>query len=297
MIVFESINNLFDSIEYYNKIVNCHDDTIVLDFSSARFIRNNYLSIIGLALEMKIKENKQVQIIEPMKAKVKESLKNIGFLSQFTNNPMGVDTHNTMVQYTNIDLNDWNGLYEFYTYFEEQLNKNVNNLSSELSNKIIQKIFELFSNVFRHSKSEFGFFCSGQFYPTNNKFYFTIVDGGVTIKNNVNDYLKNIFDTNKGLKNILKKYEGKNGTEAIKWALIGNHSTTGEGGLGLSLLKELIEKSKATLEIISNDGYHAIKDGAESTEIMLNEFNGTIISIGLNTDEKTYFYLKEGEKR
>ncbi|MFK7780392.1 MAG: hypothetical protein QM490_04545 [Candidatus Gracilibacteria bacterium] len=295
MIIFKSINNLNDSIKYYKKIINSKEAIIILDFSSAGFIRNNYLSIIGLALEMKIKENKQIQIIEPIKPKVKESLENIGFLSQFTNNIVGTDIHNTMVGYKNIDLNDWDGLYEFYTYFEQQLNKNVNNLSSELSNKIIQKIFELFSNVFRHSKSKLGFFCSGQFYPDNHKFYFTIVDGGVTIKNNVNEYLKSIFDDNKGLKNILKKYEEKNGIETIKWALIGNHSTTGEGGLGLSLLKELIEKSKGTLEIISNDGYYSIKDGVESEEVIKSNFNGTIISIGLNTNESTYYYLKDGE--
>lgn len=294
MIKFNNINSLKDSIKYYKKIINNNNDIIILDFSSAGFIRNNYLSIIGLALEMKIKENKQVQIIEPIKSKVQESLENIGFLSHYKNNMLNVKIDDTMVRYTNIDLNDWDGLHDFYTYFEQQLNKNVNNLSSELSNKIIQKIFELFSNVFRHSNSELGFFCSGQFYPDNHKFYFTIVDGGVTIKNNVNNYLRNIFDTNKGLKNILKKYENKDGNEAIKWALVGNHSTTGEGGLGLSLLKELIEKSKGTLEIISNDGCYCIKDGIEQKEVN-NNFNGTIISIGLNTNESTYYYLKDGE--
>ena len=74
----------------------------------------------------------------------------------------------SIVKYTNISLDDWNSLVEFHKYFEDQLNKNIKNLSPELSNKIIQKIFELFSNVFRHSQSELGFFCAGQIYDNNN---------------------------------------------------------------------------------------------------------------------------------
>jgi len=83
--------------------------------------------------------------------------------------------------------------------------------------------------------------------------------------------------------------------ETIKWALIDNNSTTGSGGFGLSLLKELILKSKGRLEIISNDGYYKIENGKESGEILKNKFNGTIISVGLSTDNSTYYYLKEGD--
>ena len=61
----------------------------------------------------------------------------------------------------------------------------------------MQKVFELFSNVFRHSQSELGLFCSGQFYPSNDKFYFTIVDGGIGIEQNVNNYLQKEFYKNK----------------------------------------------------------------------------------------------------
>ena len=215
-------------------------------------------------------------------------MKSIGFLARFGNETVGSDTNNIMIQYTNIPLHNYDvELGEFYIYFKTQLERRVENLSPELSNKIIQKIFELFSNVFRHSCSELGLFCSGQCYPRSNKFYFTIVDGGITIKNNVNRFLNK-----KRRLSFLKNKNEKNGLECIQWSLEEKNSTTGEGGgLGLSLLKALIIKSDGELDIISNDGYYSIKDKKESGEILNKPFNGTIISIGLDTNTEKYYYL------
>jgi hypothetical protein len=285
------INSLNDAINYHNKIINCADETIVLDFSSTSFIRNNFISIIGLALE--IQKDKNINIVEPKNAKIKNALKNIGFLSKYSECTKGIDINNTMIQYTNIEKEN-EDYYQFLEYFISQLNRKVNNLSDSLRYKIIQKIGEQFSNVFRHSESELGFFCSGQFYPSKDEFYFTIVDNGVTIKNNVNKYLRKLAKENKGFLN-LKKYKEKSGLESIEWALINENSTTGSGGFGLNLLKDLIIKSKGNLEIISNDGYYKITNGQISGETLKNKFDGTIVSICLSTDNSTYYYLK-GEK-
>lgn len=282
------INSLKDVIMYHQQIIGCKEDEIILDFSDTSFIRNNFISIIGLALE--IQKDKNINIVEPKNPKIKNALKNIGFLSKHFNYKNGIDLNNTMIKYTNIQKED-DEYYKFYEYFVSQLNRKVNNLSRELSRKIMQKIYEQFSNVFRHSESEVGFFCSGQFYPKKKEFYFTIVDNGVTIKHNVNKYLKKLTKENKGLLNF-SKYQELNGLEAIKWALIDNNSTTGSGGFGLSLLKELIMKSKGRLEIVSNDGYYQINGGIESGEILQKKFNGTIISVGLSTDNSTYYYMR-----
>ena len=180
--IIKNISSLKDAINYYQQIIELKDESIIIDFKNSEFIRNNYLSLLGLALKQKKDENKKIKIILPDIVKVAKSLESSGFLEHFTidkKSTMIVDNSSSVVKYTNIQLNDWDSLTEFYLYFESQLNQRVKNLSPELSNKIIQKIFELFSNVFRHSQSKFGFFCSGQIY--DNKFYFTIVDGGVTI--------------------------------------------------------------------------------------------------------------------
>ena len=160
--IIKNINSLEDAINYYLQITKLKDDLIELDFKNSEFIRNNYLTLLGLVLERKKDENKKIKIILPTVAKVAKSLETSGFLEHFINyknNSTTVDSSNSVVKYTNIQLNDWDSLTEFYLYFESQLNQRVRNLSPELSNKIIQKIFELFSNVFRHSQSKFGFFC------------------------------------------------------------------------------------------------------------------------------------------
>jgi hypothetical protein len=149
--IIKNINSLEDAINYYLQITKLKDDLIELDFKNSEFIRNNYLTLLGLVLERKKDENKKIKIILPTVAKVAKSLETSGFLEHFINyknNSTTVDSSNSVVKYTNIQLNDWDSLTEFYLYFESQLNQRVRNLSPELSNKIIQKIFELFSNVY-----------------------------------------------------------------------------------------------------------------------------------------------------
>lgn len=292
--IIENISSLSDGLYYYKKILETKEEIIVLDFRESEFIRNNYLSIIGLALHIKKHENKKIEIHYPKKLKIQNILQSSGFLLDFVaDEDTKISSNSSIVKYTNIKLNDWDSLGKFYNYFELQLNKRVNNLSPELSNKITQKIFELFSNVFRHSQSKFGFFCSGQFY--DDKFYFTIVDGGVTIKYNVNKYLKKLYDENKGLKKILTTYKEINALKSIKWSLEDTNSTTGEGGLGLSLVRELIIKSKGTLDIISGNGHYTIRDAKEFEQDFDFDFRGTVISIGLNTSMNNYYSLKEGK--
>lgn len=292
------IDQLLDALDVYHKITSSNSEMVILDFSEATFIRNNFLSIIGLAIEEIIIKNKKYQIIEPNTEKVKSAMQRVGFMAHYCNSECKVDQYGTMIQFTKIELGDNNSLFKFYSYFTSRLENRVANLSPKLLNKIAQKIYELFSNVFRHSKSKHGFICSGQFYPNDNKFTFTIVDGGVTIKHNVNSYLETLHEQRRTpLEKILSsnKYTPISGAESIKWSLEERNSTTGEGGLGLSLLKELIIKSKGIMEIISGTGYYCMKDGKINSHDVEKSFQGTIISIELDTDPGTYYYLV-GEK-
>jgi len=286
------INSLNDAVDIHNKILEETD--VLLDFQNASFIRNNYLSIVGLAIEKLKDEAGSYKIIPPQNLKVLKAMKDVEFLDKFCDIERGSDSYKTMIRYTNIRSDSDVMLIEFYDYFQKKLLAKVQNISKKLANKIMQKVFELFSNVFRHSQSELGLFCSGQFYPSNDKFYFTIVDGGVGIKQNVNEYFRREFNKNKGLLSR-KKYEEMGAIECIEWAMQEGHSTTGKGGLGLALLMELIKKSDGQLEIISDDGYYAIKNGKITTRELEEKFNGTIISIGLDTNASKFYYL-QGEK-
>lgn len=295
-IKIEEISNLFDAIRVYNKINEDVDNQCTLDFLEAKFIRNNYLSIIGLGIRQRAEFGKNTKIIPPdftKNRKVYSAMSNIGFLKEFKVEANSLDYHKTMVKYTHIPSAAQNDIEEFYVYFMGRFAQHMENLSPELLKKIIQKIYELFSNVFRHSGSDLGLFCSGQFYPTNKKFNFTIVDGGKTIPSNVNAFLLKKHKEEKKIWGRSEKFIPMSGVEAIKWALQANNSTSGEGGLGLSLLEQLIAKSDAKLEIISKKGYYAITNGKKhTTELLSESFPGTIISIELNTSGSKYYYLK-----
>lgn len=295
-IIINKIDTIFDAIYFFDKIIHVIDDELVIDFSSANFIRNHFISIIGMGLEVVKRRDIHVEIIKPKSQKVLISMKKINFLSEFCDEENKDDTHKTMIKYTNIPLkNNSLLLQEFTVYFFTQLKERVSNLSPKLQKKILQKIFELFSNVFRHSDSALGLYCSGQFYPKRQMFNFTIVDNGITIKKNVNKYLYKQFIKNRSSfdKILGKKYESISAVDAIRWALIDKNSTTGEGGLGLSLLMELIKASNGSIEIISGNGYYGIKDASETAKELDKSFEGTIISIELNTDTGTYYFLKE----
>lgn len=297
VITIDKIDTIFDVVYFFNKIIRVVDhETIIIDFSNAEFIRNHFLSVIGMGLEVVKKRDIKVEIIKPKSQKVMNSMKRINFLSAFCDEDNKDDTYKTMIKYTNIPLRD-NSLImqEFYSYFITQFMGKVANLSPKLQKKILQKIFELFSNVFRHSDSAAGLFCSGQFYPKQDKFNFTIVDNGVTIKRNVNRYLSKQFLKNRSIQDKLlgRKFENISAIKAIQWALEDENSTTGEGGLGLSLLMDLIKISNGSIEIISGNGYYGIKNAKETTKELEKSFEGTIISIELNTHSGNYYFLKE----
>ncbi len=295
-IIINKIDTIFDAIYFFDKIIHVVNDNLIIDFSNADYIRNHFISIIGMGLEVVKKRGVILDIIKPKSQKVLNSMKRINFLSVFCDEDNKDDTYKTMIKYTNIPLQNNNLiLQEFTSYFFMQFMGKVGNLSPQLQKKILQKIFELFSNVFRHSDSALGLYCSGQFYPKQDKFNFTIVDNGITIRKNVNRYLSKRFIKERSLSDKLLgiKFEPKSASDAIKWALINTNSTTGEGGLGLSLLMELIKVSNGSIEIVSGNGYYAIKDGSEIVKELDKSFEGTIITIELNTHTGTYYFLKE----
>jgi len=301
VIKIDKINTLSHAIYYYDKISTTIEDECSLDFSSTTFIRNNYLSIIGLAIMQRNLYGKSINIITPdfhKNRKVYNAMSNIGFLKEFINIEKSLDFHKTMIKYTHIPLNSQEKIEDFYLHFIERCQQHISNLSPELLNKIIQKVLELFSNVFRHSQNDLGLFCSGQFYPEGKKFNFTIVDGGITIPKNVNTFLLKKYKKELSLTNKIfrDKFKPLNAVDAITWAMKEKHSTSGEGGLGLSLLEQLIIKSSGKLEIISGKGYYAITNGEYTSKLLEESFPGTIISIELSTNENKYYYLNEESK-
>ena len=303
IISIESINTISDAINYHNQIIYCEENIIVINFQETTFIRSNFISIVGMALERIKLEGKEIKIIYSKDEDVNKDLEDIGFLHKYNNEAnQGNDEDGRMIPYTHVPLtNNSTEIAFIYTIFMQRLEKHMENHSNSLQKKIFQKILEIFSNVFRHSQSELGLICSGQFYSRNKKFNFTIVDCGIGIDTSVNEYLMEtqIVDENKEA--IIQKmkqtnYQILDGCKSIEWAIIGSHSSTGSGGLGLSLLIDLVEKSDGALEIVSNKGYYSKRKNKLNKTLLNDGFSGTIVSLELNAEEDKYYCLKEDVK-
>lgn len=284
-IAVSEINTIDDILRYYWQILDCKDRVIEVDLSEATFIRTNFVAILGLIMEQKKMQGFEVNIIEPKLPKVKKPLVAIGFFGE-------KHRHSAkMIHYQNIKLDEKDDFYlNFDTYFTQKARAHLVNVSERLFNILIQKILELFSNAFRHSRSEVGIFCSGQLFPKDKKFSFVIVDGGVGIKTNVYEYIDKLVNGEK-MKWLRKKIK-LSGEQAMRWAVKQGNSTTGKGGLGLDLIRDFIIKNEGNLDIISNDARYSISNGKESYSHLDREFNGTLIALNIKIDEDRFFKLK-----
>lgn len=285
-IKINKIHTIDDVLNYYWQILDCKDNIIEIDLSEAEFVRANIVCILGLIIAQKTKVDCKISIIEPKLAKVKKSLVAIGFLTDKYK-----QSNVEMIDYKNIKLDEKDDFYlNFETYFKQKARKCLSNVSNQLFEILTQKILELFSNAFRHSESEVGIFCSGQFFPKNKKFSFVIVDGGVGIKSNVIKYLNQLTKEQRMI--FPRKAIKISGVQAIRWAIKSGNSTTGIGGLGLDLIREFIVKNEGNLEIVSSDAKYIINNGKENYSSLDREFIGTLIALNIEVDDDRFFKLK-----
>ena len=108
--------------------------------------------------------------------------------------------------------------------------------------------------------------------------HFTIVDKGITIKENVCNFLA----------------ESLSGSETIQWAIVRGNSTKQEvGGLGLGIIFEFIKLNKGKIHIVSADGYYEFSNGQETTKTLSNPFEGTLVNLTFDLTDKHHYYLEE----
>lgn len=281
IIYFIKVFNLKDSIELYKKFQKMDTkEKLTFDFSNASFIYANFTALFGALID----SCENFEIILPNDENVKSVLSKNDFFPNFLENVKKLkDKSNSVVNYENFGLED----IEKQDRFSEKLllenlleKKGVTNLSQRVLKEVSKSILELFSNARDHSKSQKGIYIAGQFFPKKGKFDFTIVDLGVGIKHNVNNFLK----------------ENKSGSEAIKWAIQRQNSTNKDNprGLGLALLKELIMKSNGKIEILSDNGLYTLRQQQEYFEDLNFVFGGTLVNIEFNIEkDKKYVFNEE----
>ena len=274
------IKSNFDGYNYlcslYHRLKNCKDKYITFNFSKANFIEANLCALIGTIFEM-LEENNNIVSLENINHKIANILRRNSFLIKY-GYPTLNDRFDTSLKYERLNPQEET---KFYGYIKDELFSKTDfpSLSNRLRSEITKNIFELYENARTHGKCNFIHIC-GQFFPKAPKkpLHFTIVDKGITIKENVCNF----------------RGESLSGSETIQWAIVRGNSTKQEvGGLGLGIIFDFINLNKGKIHIVSADGYYEFSNGQETIKTLSNPFEGTLVNLTFDLTDKHHYYLEE----
>lgn len=254
---------------------------IQLDFSKCSFLGHNAVAFLG-GLARYIGNSYRDCPVEflwnTMRVQVFANLKRNGFAAVFGNTEIESAGNAIPYREDSAILYDKN---DIITYLAKHwLGRGWVNVSSQVTNTIIGKTWEIYGNAFEHSKTPIGVFSCGQHYPSHKKtLAITVVDFGEGIPDQVRVFLKRPDMT---------------AAEALKWAFQSGHTTQNGGrGLGLHILHEFVKKNNGRLDVYSHDGQVTITSHGEYFQNRPYAFHGTLINIQFICDDRFYYFAHE----
>lgn len=171
----------------------------------------------------------------------------------------------------------------------EWLSDNKLSMSLDLKQAVVSRIFEIFMNAYGHGIGNsnvkgVGAFSCGQYSRKEGLLKLSVIDFGKGVVGNVQEFQgKNVSDIN-----------------AMNWALIVGNSTRTDStdniprGLGFGLLNDLVTVNKGSLSIYSNTcSAKSAKNGGYEVSNIKYPFNGTMVSITINCDQRHYQFVSE----
>ena len=276
MNILSSINNTFESyqqlISFYQTNKDKAFDDIFVKFPS--FFAANMSAALGAILDLFIEDFNDVHF-DYSDPKVEQILLKNDFLSYYGKKRI-IDSNHTTIKYQKLKPTD--GKYFKVYVIEELIGRNeLPYMSQAVKEKIVEAIYEIFVNAQIHSETNFIYTC-GQFFPNKNKIEFTIVDTGIGFKEKINHRFNRNLSAQK----------------AIEWAVQDRKTTKVgiSGGIGLSLLKEFIEKNKGKMQIISDNGFYQFDHFGIDSRQFFGIFPGTIVNLQFCTDDNSNYSLK-----
>lgn len=281
----DKLSNIHNDLDGYNKLIRFyeeHKDDIFenIEIELTTWFAANLSAVLGAILDT-IKNNglNGIKFIN-IQNNIQTILQKNGFLSFYGYDKIH-DTFNTTIEYKKLKPTD--SRY-FNQYLEDDLlnRKELPNMSDAAHERISESIQEMFVNAQIHSETEFIYTC-GQFFPSEHKLNFTIVDSGIGFAKRIEKDLEQIISS----------------SDAIRWAMIEGHTTKQgvSGGLGLAILKEFITLNKGKIQIVSGDAFYEFSDNAEKIQKLNNYFDGSVISMTFKTDDnKTYKLASEAQE-
>ena len=265
-----SIDGFRFFIELYTTFKNSYGKKIILDFNKTRWLEANLSAILGVILAYGLVNNK-IEINRVSKS-IGKILNENKFFKYFRIDDNLEGKYETTIRYAQFHESD---KVKFQKYLKEEFIPRVNlSMSSEFSKELRGNLEEVFQNSRIHGKCDNIHVC-GQYFYSNKKVKFTIVDLGKTIYQNYIEYFK---------KEISDEL-------AIDWATQDGNSTKdiGEtGGMGLFQLCEFIRENGGKIQIVSARGYWEYNCDKIITYKYEYPFDGTIVNIEVNVNNKRY---------
>lgn len=269
-------------IGIYRKVKEIRNSKIIFDFTYTSWFEANLAAIFGAIIAYASKNGNSWEIMG-MSHSVQDILLRNGFMAE---HGMWKETDFKRTTITYKKFNPEQGS-KFSEYIKDELlsKPEFPSLSSLLSKRINGSIYELFENARTHGECSHIYTC-GQYFPQEHpaRIDITIVDMGISIKKNVNRYLR------------INGKPMKTGSQAIDWAVQkGNTTKTGNisGGLGLDLVLEFLRLNNGKMQIVSSNGYWEFRKGVNRMVDLPEVFNGTIVNIEFNLDDRNSYLLKE----
>lgn len=229
---------------FYHDCREHTNKTIYIDFYHLKWIDANLSSLFESILHKLSKEN-NLQFSTDIDFLQKEF--DILFRNGFLKSDKEIkDDRESCVRARAFACDDKKG---FVKYIEDDLMSHRGmppslNEDSDLKNKIIDDLIEIFCNANFHANTTEPFFVAGQYYPSKKQLKFTMVDLGDGFLPRINKATKGAITTS---------------LEAINWALLGNNSKLElektSGGLGIKSIYSYCQNNNGELEIVTGDGY------------------------------------------
>lgn len=243
---------------------------LIIDLSDIAYIDSN-ISVILYAYIKEIDNNNKVliKIKVPREEKVREVLLKNNFCSLWN------ETFSKDYKFTYIKIKSCKDIYDCINYTQNELSPHLTNIqmNNSLQNELFESLFELNTNAYRHGKCDSLYIC-GQFFPNNHILNLTYVNFGKTFKQNYIGYIK----TNK------IEESDKN---SITWAKEdGNSTESNSAGVGLATFFDILKKYNSNVIIFSDNEIFEYNDNRESDDYIDTQFNGCIINIKFNLNEK-----------
>jgi anti-sigma regulatory factor (Ser/Thr protein kinase) len=273
------LHNIDTSFSSYQQIINLYNDNkdsflADIELSFQKWFSANMSSALGAVLDKLIDDFNNIKISN-IPGNIKTILQKNNFLSHYGYSSV-YDSNNTTIKF--LKLNPADSRF-FNEYVRDELlgRSEMPSMSSALTKKIAESIYEIFVNARIHSESASIYTC-GQFFPSKHKIEFTITDTGIGFRNRINK----TFNSN------------LSAVQTIKWAINDGHSTKQgiPGGIGLAILKEFTVKNCGKIQIVSNDGFYQLDAEGEHTAMFAGEFPGTIVNMQFRTDDRNSYILK-----